>query len=160
MLTEKKVIQYNISYMQASQINTYKSAALVHKTVLYGTDKQPMTIRLHYLIDESKGTQKRFYAPIPEDAIPQILGVTKKKIIDSYKNSIGTIIYLIDLTGLNLNFPITDPGNEKRVILKEAVRELIRYSENTELLPLDLKNKFLELAKYVEGIVNDQGCSL
>ena len=146
--------------MQASMIDTYKSAALVRTTVFRGIDGQPMTIRLHYLIDESKGTQTRFYAPIPEYAIPQLFGVTKKRIVDSYRNSIGIVIYLIDVTGLKPDFPITDPGNTKRIILKEAVRELIRYSENTEFLSLDLKNKFLELAKYVEGIVNDQGCSL
>jgi hypothetical protein len=147
--------------MEATQISTYKSAAVVHTTVNKSpVNKLPMSLILHYLIDKSKGEQKRYFLPMHEKDIPRLEGVTKKRILSSFRNASGQVVYLIDVTGLKLDpidssktFHKGQEGNLDRI--NEAIENLEFISDLTgpqkPFLSSDTKKLFLELVSYING---------
>jgi len=157
----KEVIQYTISFMEATHINTHKSAAVIHTTVNKSPiNKMPMSVICHFLVDKSKGEQKRYFLPIPEKDIPRLEGVTKKRVLASFRNVSGQVVYLVDVTGLKLDpvdssktFHKGEEGNPDRIT--EALKELECISDLTgpqkPFLSSDTKRLFLELVSFVRG---------
>lgn len=157
----KEAIPYTISFMEGTQISTYKSAAVIHITVNKSpVNNLPMSLILHYLVDKSKGEQKRYFLPMHEKDIPRLEGVTKKRILSSFRNMSGQIVYLIDVTGLKL-----DPKDSNKTFHKGKEGALDRINEALEnlefisditgvqkpFLSTNTKRLFLELVDYVRG---------
>lgn len=155
----KEVISYTISFMEATQISSYKSAALIHTTVNKSPiNNLPMSLILHYLIDKSKGEQKRYFLPMHEKDIPRLERVTKKRILFSFRNVSGQIVYLIDVTGLK--FDSVDSNKTFHKSKKENLDRIDEALENLEFisdlarvqkpfLSSDTKRLFLGLIAYV-----------